>query len=494
MTNDNQLKRWMMAAAGLFLAYAAYKLYLLPSYASSWDEVDYALGVLEFDVLKMQPHFPGYPFYILGGMLLHVFIEDPIRSLQAFNTILWISSILPVFWLFRNYLCKKKAIIAVVLLFSLSYPGIMMVQPMSEGAAISILWWYLWSLHRAVTLNTKDAAVLPIVFFSLLLGIRLSYIAFGLGFIYYWYRFWIEHEEFNSKTRTVLYHLLLIVISQGVWVSALAANTGSLNTLMQIAFGFTGGHFTEWGGAAGSESNVLQRTGTYLFTNIFWNGLFSQSVLIMTISILLFILAFKHLKGLRWKNIDRGTLLILVCFSSYLLWGLLAQNIDKPRHILPLALLLGFFLIGTWLREVTKVIRGLLILWLMFHMGTGLKALKEYDATPPAVYQSAAFFSEKNDDSPIMVYTWEETRIFAYLDVDFSHKRVLTYSQFLQDIKHTGKDIYITNRVVNGFKQQGVDLGERIIEVGSFHSQEMFDPVYSTIKVYKWKEKKGEKP
>lgn len=494
MLNEKQFRKWMIASVSVFLLYFVFRLLLLPPYASSWDEVDYAYGVLDFDVLKMQPHFPGYPFFILGGMLLHFVIDDPVRSLQAFNTILWISSILPVYWLFRQYLVKEKAVIAAVLLFSLSYPGIMLVLPMSEGAAVSILWWYLWSLHRAVSLRTKDCAILPIILFSLLMGVRLSYIGFGIGLIYFWYIFWREHKQISFKLKAISFHLVLIILSQGIWVSALAANTGSLSTLLQIAFGFTGGHFTEWGGTAESGSPIVERLGTYIMTNILWNGLFTQSLLIMIISVLLFLLTIKNLRFLRLKNLDPGTILLLVSFFSYFFWGLFAQNIDKPRHILPLAVLLAFFLITGWMKKMTKAIGGLLILWLFIHLGTGLNILHEYHEEPPAVYQAADYLSGKNDDSPIIVYTWEETRVFSYLNADFSHKRVLTYSQFLQDTRHTGKDIYITNQVVNGFKQQGADIGSRIKEVKSFHSQEILDPVYSTIKVYKWEDKKGERP
>ncbi|RBP04338.1 glycosyltransferase family 39 protein [Rossellomorea aquimaris] len=489
---DKHLNKWMISILVVFSLYFIYRLILLPPYASSWDEVDYALGVIEFDLLKMQPHFPGYPFFIFGGMMVHIFVDDPVLSLQIFNTILLVSSILPVYWLFGHYLERKKAIIATLFLFSLSYPSVMTVQAMSEGAAIPVLWWYLWSLHRAVIRKTKDAAVLPILLFAILMGIRLSYIGFGAGILYYWFVFWKESGNGSEKVKAIAFHLTLLILSQGVWLSALAANAGSLQTLLQIALGFTDGHFTEWGGTVESDTGFFERLWNYIFINIGWNGLFTQSLSIMVITALLFLLSVK-MTG-KWTKPGTGTILLLIAFGSYFIWGLFAQNIDKPRHILPLAILAVFFLLIGWMKKLnaTKIIA--LSLWFILHIGTSVGVLTDYHASAPAVYKTESYFTEQNEKTPIVVYTWEETRVYSYLDAPYSHKRVLTYSQFLQDIQHTNKEIYLTGAVVKGFEQQGIEnLDEKIEKVQVFHSQELFDPVYSTITVYKWADKKGER-
>ncbi|MGG1632386.1 hypothetical protein [Rossellomorea sp. NRS-1567] len=489
---DKHLNKWMISILVVFSLYFIYRLILLPPYASSWDEVDYALGVIEFDLLKMQPHFPGYPFFIFGGMMVRIFIDDAVLSLQLFNTILLVSSILPVYWLFGHYLERRKAIIATLLLFSLSYPSAMTVQAMSEGAAIPVLWWYLWSLHRAVILKTKDAAVLPILLFAILMGIRLSYIGFGTGILYYWFVFWKESGNGSEKVKAIAFHLTLLILSQGVWLSALAANAGSLQTLLQIAFGFTDGHFTEWGGTVESNTGFFERLWNYIFINIGWNGLFTQSLSNMVITALLFLLSVK-MTGKRTKP-GTGTILLLIAFSSYFIWGLFAQNIDKPRHILPLAILAAFFLLIGWMKKLNAMKIIALSLWFILHIGTSVGVLTDYHLSSPAVYKTESYFTEQNEKSPIVVYTWEETRVYSYLDAPYSHKRVLTYSQFLQDIQHTNKEIYLTGAVVKGFEQQGIEnLDEKIEKVQVFHSQELFDPVYSTITVYKWADKKGER-
>ncbi len=66
---------------------------------------------------------------------------------------------------------------------SLSYVMLIVSQPMSEGSALALLWWYVWSLERALHSDRVHVQWLPLLLFSIMLGIRLSYIPLGL--VYY---------------------------------------------------------------------------------------------------------------------------------------------------------------------------------------------------------------------------------------------------------------------------------------------------------------------
>lgn len=70
-----------------------------------------------------------------------------------------------------------------------------------------------------------------------------------------------------------------------------------------------------------------------------------------------------------------------------------------------------------------------------FHTG---KLLYSHHSDIPAVYQLAHFLEKK--DEPLIVYTWEESRVFEYLSVPFRHekwKRMRCF-QWMQDIILTG--------------------------------------------------------
>lgn len=54
---------------------------------------------------------------------------------------------------------------------------------MSEGAALAVLWWYMWSVDRAFWTNEFRAQFLPVILFAVLMGIRLSYAPFWIALI-----------------------------------------------------------------------------------------------------------------------------------------------------------------------------------------------------------------------------------------------------------------------------------------------------------------------
>lgn len=68
-------------AVVLFTSAICIRFFYVSPFAATWDEVDFTLALKQYDILAMQPHFPGYPFFILGGMITHLFIENPVQSL-----------------------------------------------------------------------------------------------------------------------------------------------------------------------------------------------------------------------------------------------------------------------------------------------------------------------------------------------------------------------------------------------------------------------------
>lgn len=52
-----------------------------------WDAFNYVLGVIHYHPLEDMPHFPGYPFRILAGKLLHTFFVDPHDALVFWSVL-----------------------------------------------------------------------------------------------------------------------------------------------------------------------------------------------------------------------------------------------------------------------------------------------------------------------------------------------------------------------------------------------------------------------
>ncbi|MNG25259.1 hypothetical protein D3C84_1100880 [compost metagenome] len=88
---------------------------------------------------------------------------------------------------------------------------------------------------------------------------------------------------------------------------------------------------------------------------------------------------------------------------------------------------------------------------------------------------------------PLVLYTWEETRVLHYLQAGYENRKILTFDYFQSLTQSSGGPrIYITNHVLEGFQQQNAEVGEQAIPVAQFMSNELFDPVYSRITLYEW--------
>ncbi|QHE62395.1 hypothetical protein FHE72_16260 [Rossellomorea vietnamensis] len=246
------------------------QLMWIPSYAATWDMVDFALGVLHFDMYQMQPHFPGYPYFILGGKVLHLMVGDPVQALTLFNIFLYGSAIIPLFLLMNRIVLPTYAGIATAIVYTSSFTVLMVNQPMSEGAAVGMMWWYIWSLVLANERHHKGFLILPLLLFSLLLGIRLSYLVLGIGILMLLYRKW------KSGVITLLdtfVYLLIAVLFQLLWVSGISMSEGGYESFLRLALSFTNGHFQEWGGTIGaSDLSLWDRVVKLIFVNTIWVG------------------------------------------------------------------------------------------------------------------------------------------------------------------------------------------------------------------------------
>ncbi|MDQ0215434.1 hypothetical protein J2S13_001851 [Oikeobacillus pervagus] len=472
--------KWIVISVFL-LIYWTCAFYLGSATVSTWDQVDFVLGVEQFDLLNMQPHFPGYPLFILGGMFLHNWIGDASHALTIFNKLLFMSTIVPVYLLSRRYVSAIPS--AMIVLFTQTQPyfSTLLQQPISEGAAISILWWFIWSLHRAFQKKTMDSGIFPMILFSILMGIRLSYAPVFCGIVFYWGWYWVRTKDWKG----IVFQLMILAVSNFIWISALIANVGGLQTFIRIAFGFTEGHFTEWGGTvAENDLSFLSRLWKLLLDNFLWVGVFAESKVLLGIGSILFIIACHSF----WKksgqmDVTLSSLVVILVF--YFIWALFAQNIDKPRHILPLIFLAPaiLFFYTNW---TSKMMLTLMALYILLQGILSINLMEQQVREVPAVVQAEQYLSKEK--GPLVVYTWEETRVFEFDQAPFEHKRIYTLDLFLNEVKQQpNRKIYITDHVLTGFQlQTDISIKKYVKKVKKFHSSSMFDPVYNDIILYEW--------
>ncbi|MDQ6597419.1 hypothetical protein [Bacillus salipaludis] len=471
------LIEWL-GIASILIVFIMQWVYLNP-FVSSWDQVDFALAVKRFDLMEMQPHFPGYPFFILGGKLMHGFVSEPSQSLTVFTILFYASSLIPLYRIIHKRLKRSYAILSTAIIYSSTYTVIMVNQPMSEGAALASLWWYVWGLEFAITSKNNRDMLVPLVLLSVLLGIRLSYLPFAIGIIYLFY---LKVKTNNTPMRTIFIYTIWAVLFQLIWVMGLVISEGSISGFIKLSLAFTSGHFTDWGGAIETDQiDFFQRMYLFIWKNIFWTGTFAESHLTAGIYILLFSFLFRKVKKSQPSN-----MLFYWLFASYFVWALLAQNIEKARHVLPLVLmLLLFVMIKHFSKKPSAIVMGVTVVILFCQVNRDVKLLKIQATEKPAIYQMNEYIRQL--DEPVILYTWEETRVLQYLKAPYLNKRIETYQLFRLESKYYHeKTILLTDKVIEGFKSQGINLGQKVKKLKSFHSNDLFEPIYHDITLYKW--------
>jgi len=459
------------------------QLQFLNPFVSSWDQVDFSLAVHRFDLMAMQPHFPGYPFFILGGKFIYLFVANPSEALTVFNILFYASTLFPIYKLCRAFLSRSYSSLTTAIIYSSSYCLIMVNQPMSEGSALSAFWWYVWSLLFALKTKNTKAILFPLALLSLMLGIRLSYFPFSIGilFLYYWK---VKHGGLSIKQ--VIYYTCWGVFFQAIWLTGLVISEGSLIGFIKLSLAFTSGHFNDWGGSIEtSKISFVTRFIIFIGNNIFWTGMASKHFMIASIYLFCFIVVLSRIYEKQRVNRPFMTLLYLM-FISYFVWALLGQNIDKARHALPLVSLLILFLcIRLFTNRVTLLILTLSGFLLGLQIYHDVNLIREQATESPAIYKMNNYVQGMGQ--PVILYTWEETRVLQYLNAPYTHKRIETYQLFQIDSKYfENRTVLLTDKVVKGFISQDVSLKGKIEKVKTFQSNELFEPVYHDITLYKW--------
>ncbi|MFZ3579043.1 hypothetical protein [Virgibacillus sp. DJP39] len=483
---------------GLFIVFVCCVSYVRLLYsspfASSWDQVDFALAVTNFDLYQMQPHFPGYPYFILGGMLFNHLVNDSVQALSIFNTIMAVTSVVPIILILKSYVNLRANFLITASIYSMSYMWVLSTDPMSEAAAVAVLWWFIWSLRVAKEKPVFWISVVPLVFFSILMGIRLSYIPFGIGILLLWYSYHKHFSEWFAFVRFIFLQVIIAALLQFIWIGGLIMSAGGLSAFIELAVGFVGGHFTEWGGAISADSMPLvERLYKLIFHNFLWTGLFVQSLPLALIYILLLGLLVFCLKRKKCDT-DPFTCWLIFMWVAYFLWVLFAQNVDKPRHILPLTGLFVFLLLKSTFRcrcMKTKSLNSICVVLISLQCIHGSHLIFEKTNQPPAVYQLTNYLTEIAETGPITVYTWEESRVMEFLKVPYQHKEIFTYEYFKIELPSNKKiKVFLTDQVIKGFEKQEYAVQNRIKKIETFQSNSLFNPVYGEISLYEWTGKK----
>ena len=351
-------------------------------YYEDIDSLRFALALkYDYDLLKMQPHFPGYPVFHFIGETLYSIINSLGLTFSIIGSCSQVIIIYGLIKIFRIKNFSEKCIVSLIVLFN-PLISIMASRYMPDllGLSIVILIFY------CLIFESKKKYFYSGFFLSgILFGIRLSYWPLALISGIY------ALDQFKNKAILLTYFILGVL----VWLVPLVVDQGFYN-LISAAQSQTLGHFTDFGGTIISETNFLFRIQK-MFHSIwadalggYWQG---RSFVTLLSSACFLLLLFKaKFNGVIKKEFK----IIIVALLVYTIWILLFQNvIYKSRHILPILIILIILLFQIVSIKSNKAIYIVLVsAWFILTInlkighknGTAINKLKEYISTKQPEY------------------------------------------------------------------------------------------------------------
>ena len=345
-------------------------------YFEDIDSLRFATGIkYGYDIVKMQPHFPGYPVFHFIASIIFFFTGNLgitfaiIGSLSIFIIIISIINTTDSQSQFNHFL------IALIILLNPLF-SIMATRYMPDllGLAIcsTIFYFLFFSKH-------KNHKILGIFLSGILIGIRVSYFPLIILPIIYSIR---DSKIFFYSTITFMFGII-------IWLIPLILHQG-LESIYQAGYSHTIGHFTEYGGSIFTENNILLRLKS-VFHTIWADGFGGywkdRSMLTVLISISLLLMVKNSIFNYD-KTTNQKLKILIISVLVYFIWILFFQNvIYKSRHILPIVLILIIAMLNLMpFKKYKKQYVILIILWGILTVnlnidhkyGTAIFKLKEY--------------------------------------------------------------------------------------------------------------------
>ena len=414
----------------LFLVCIAIRLCYAGRYLDCCDSVDFALGLREYDINLLQPHFPGYPVYLFTAWLFSWTPLHTVWSLEMPGVLFGSLSVYPLAFLTRKLFSERVALLAVILFIINPLCWLQAERPTSDAMG---LFFILSSANMLCGVLTSKSSLNqdsrrfgkgahPLFWgsfvFGIGLGVRLSYFPFIALIVYAVYEQVIQGRQ--SMVRAVFWGLAGFLFGVCLWLFPQISLTG-WQPLLHNGLSFSHGHFTDWGGSAftfwGWKRIVCLARSLWLYgLGGWWPGTSPLSVFPSVAMLFCIFYAVKqHSTGRRypWS-------FLAMYAVPYLFWLLIGQNVSNTRHVLPIIPVI-LILISYGLCKLYEAGRGgispalLLIFALVINISiTSYTVVARYHNTVPAPVQLIRFIEEHFDYTSTRIYCGEERRFFDY--------------------------------------------------------------------------------
>lgn len=339
-------------------------LFAFPVALDSDDALNFAHGVARFSVLEFSPHFPGYPAFIWLARLINLLADDPASAVH-WASLLGSALIPPLSAWLAARLWRRPALLAPLWLGAMALPltPTLALSGLSDGPALAA-----W-LAALLALQYRKLALAGLLV-GLLLALRPSYLVLALLPLWLGWQHRGQRPAFLAPIALVGLACLLFVWQADGWAYFAEGRR------------FTDGHFTLWGNTAAAHGSRLLSWGQTL-----------NSQLSPLWPLLMGLLIWPLWSKTRPISLDKSWSL---GWLALLLWTLLGQNPDNPRHLAPLTYL-GLILLSGWLPAAKRVVHTAML---------GALVLLVATLTPPRLPAMARATLVAEQHCPALVTQW----------------------------------------------------------------------------------------
>ena len=312
-------------------------------YIEDIDSLRFALSLYDYDITKLQPHFPGYPVFCFIAKIIYLLTGSMSITFSIIGGVSVYYLIYFMLKLDNNDAASLVGLFMIFIIFFNPLVWLMSNRYMPDIMGLAIVTAILYQL----IFRSKKMSSLYCGYFlsGVLAGIRLSYLPIIL--------FPFISELIKNKNRLNLLSLFLLGIF--LWLIPLIWITG-FDNLWLSALNHTQGHFMDYGGSIFTEKNLSIRF-FHLVESIwadgmggYWIGRSWVTVIFSFLIATLLIFGFVNIIN-NWK-FEKSLKIIMSCILIYLLWVFFSQNIIyKSRHILP-ALIVLFIILSVGFKYV----------------------------------------------------------------------------------------------------------------------------------------------
>jgi hypothetical protein len=294
-------------------------------YIADPDSLRFALSIIDYDIAKLQPHFPGYPVFCLVVTLVHAVTGSFALSFSVIGGV----SVFVVLWatlgIMQEHPLSPRGALITFLIFFNPLIWLMSNRYMPDVMGLACCMATVYLLTR--TSNAIDA-VAGMFLAGILAGIRLSFLPFLI----------VPAVAVIIRGRSRWKLIVSAIAGVLVWLVPLMLITG-WSELIAAARLQTTGHFNDFGGTIQTDSDLLSRT-LRLVANIGADGLgfwwpernWLTAIVAIGVGGCIAVGIWQHRT---FKH--RVIRIALVSWLVYLVWIFLFQNvIYQNRHVLPL--------------------------------------------------------------------------------------------------------------------------------------------------------------